>query len=146
MITTRMRLPLAVLAALAIATTAAAQGAATASPEATAKKPLSALPYTPSLDVTAMDRAVDPCVDFFQYSCGNFPSVCSGFRTRSGAESHGTCTIRPRNCWRRYRSTSARYSRKLIVSPQGVPACWRRASKRTMSIRSIACPARAISG
>jgi endothelin-converting enzyme/putative endopeptidase len=70
--TTRMRLPLAVLAALAIATTAAAQGAATATPAATAKKPLSALPYTPSLDVTAMDRTADPCVDFFQYSCGGW--------------------------------------------------------------------------
>ena len=27
------------------------------------------LPYTPSLDVTAMDRSVDPCVDFYAYSC-----------------------------------------------------------------------------
>jgi endothelin-converting enzyme/putative endopeptidase len=23
------------------------------------------LPYTPSLDVTAMDRSVEPCVDFY---------------------------------------------------------------------------------
>ena len=35
---------------------------------ATPKRPLSALPYTPSLDVTSMDRSVDPCVDFYQYS------------------------------------------------------------------------------
>jgi putative endopeptidase len=28
------------------------------------------LPYTPSLDVTAMDRSIDPCVDLYQYSCG----------------------------------------------------------------------------
>ena len=27
------------------------------------------LPYTPGLDVTAMDRSVDPCVDFYAYSC-----------------------------------------------------------------------------
>src|SRR5262245_48976012 len=31
-----------------------------------------ALPYTPSLDPTAMDRAVDPCVDFYKYSCGKW--------------------------------------------------------------------------
>jgi len=28
--------------------------------------------YTPALDVTAMDRSADPCVDFFQYSCGGW--------------------------------------------------------------------------
>jgi putative endopeptidase len=30
------------------------------------------LPYTPSLDPSAMDRAVDPCVDFYRYSCGGW--------------------------------------------------------------------------
>jgi endothelin-converting enzyme/putative endopeptidase len=39
---------------------------------ATPKQPLGALPYTPSLDLTAMDRSVDPCVDFFKYSCGGW--------------------------------------------------------------------------
>jgi putative endopeptidase len=32
--------------------------------------PLFALPYSPSLDVSSMDRAVDPCTDFYHYSCG----------------------------------------------------------------------------
>jgi putative endopeptidase len=28
--------------------------------------------YAPALDVTSMDRSVDPCVDFFRYSCGGW--------------------------------------------------------------------------
>ncbi|HZQ71024.1 MAG TPA: M13 family metallopeptidase [Terriglobales bacterium] len=30
------------------------------------------LPYTPSLDVKAMDTTVDPCTDFYTYSCGGW--------------------------------------------------------------------------
>lgn len=51
------------------ATSAAPNAAATAT---VAESPLAALPYTPGLDVSAMDRNADPCQDFYQYSCGGW--------------------------------------------------------------------------
>ncbi len=36
------------------------------------QKPLTSFPYTPGLDVSSMDKTADPCVDFYQYSCGGW--------------------------------------------------------------------------
>src|SRR3984893_7729494 len=40
-------------------------------PIASAQQP-GAARYTPALDVMSMDRSIDPCVDFFAYSCGGW--------------------------------------------------------------------------
>ncbi len=35
-------------------------------------QPLQQMPYSPSLDLTSMDRSADPCVDFYKFSCGGW--------------------------------------------------------------------------
>ncbi|MGB9236899.1 MAG: M13 family metallopeptidase [Terriglobales bacterium] len=57
-----MRRLLLLIILFALALTASAQ----------TEKPLTSFPYTPGLDVTAMDKTADPCVDFYQYSCGGW--------------------------------------------------------------------------
>ena len=36
------------------------------------KHPIRTMPYSPSLDLTSMDRTADPCVNFYQYVCGGW--------------------------------------------------------------------------
>ncbi|ADW67105.1 M13 family metallopeptidase [Granulicella tundricola] len=35
-------------------------------------QPLSAIPFSPVLDLTSLDKTVDPCVDFYKFSCGGW--------------------------------------------------------------------------
>ncbi len=37
-----------------------------------ADQPATSFPYTPGLDVNAMDKTANPCVDFYQYTCGGW--------------------------------------------------------------------------
>ena len=60
------------LIAFACAALGQAAQANSAAPATTADTPIRSLPYTPGLDTEFMDRTADPCVDFYQYSCGGW--------------------------------------------------------------------------
>src|SRR6185369_11969826 len=54
--------------ALALSLAALAQ----TQPAPQAEKPLTSFPYTPGIYTESMDKSADPCVDFYQYSCGGW--------------------------------------------------------------------------
>jgi len=66
----------ALLLSLGLAATSltrAADSDSAANPTAApADKPLTSLPYTPGLDLKAMDRSAQACQDFYEYSCGGW--------------------------------------------------------------------------
>src|ERR1700733_603453 len=41
-------------------------------PAQEAAQPFQSMPYSPSLDLSSLDRTVDPCVDFYKFTCGGW--------------------------------------------------------------------------
>jgi endothelin-converting enzyme/putative endopeptidase len=62
----------AVVAAGVFGVSSVALGQAASAPGQGPAQPLAAIPYSPSLDLTSLDKTVDPCVDFYKFSCGGW--------------------------------------------------------------------------
>ena len=60
------------LVALSLTATALLVPASRLSAQQPAPQPIQSMPYSPSLDVSSLDRSVDPCVDFYKFSCGGW--------------------------------------------------------------------------
>ena len=71
------RHPLLALAVLVVAATLlpAQQTAPQSSAGTAPQRPLTAMPYSPSLDLTSLDRSAQPCEDFYQFSCGGWKKL-----------------------------------------------------------------------